>query len=322
MISAYLFWKHCVESPEVRALHSAHDAAATGISLKEPIMYFRRLLPDDAPHLDAFLRDHQESSMFLLHNLRHGGLQFQAARHQAEYFGVVIQGRLVGVVAHTWLNTLLVQAPDADVLECFVKHLPRVLSRPVKGVLGPPVQCVELMDGLRLDRSAAFLDQDEPIYKLELPRLKRLNLPAELRMLQPDASHMPVLSAWRLAYLRDVLRFRPADVLISRAEQDVWTAVEENRAFVLERNGLPVAWCSFNALSADAVQLAGLWTPPEHRGQTFGKLAAMSALRYAHEVLGYKTATVLLDEGNRAALACCETLGFERVGRFSFTLWS
>lgn len=285
-------------------------------------MYFRRLVPDDAPHLQAFLRDHQESSMFLLHNLRHGGLHFQAARHQAEYFGVVSQGRLVGVVAHTWLNTLLLQAPDADVLECLVKHLPRVLTRPVKGVLGPPVQCVELMDGLQLDRSGAFLDQDEPIYKLELTRLKHLTMPAELRVVQPDAAHVSLLSAWRWAYLRDVLRFRPAEVLISRAEQDVWAAVEEQRAFVLERHGTPVAWCSFNALSTDAVQLAGLWTPPEERGQTFGKLVAMSALAYARDVLGFKSATVLLDEGNRAALACCETLGFDRVGRFSFTLWS
>lgn len=291
-------------------------------------MSIRRLTPDDESDVEDFLRDQLESSMFLLHNVSRGGLTYQGNRHQAEYFGVFRGNTLLGLAAHTWLDTLVLQCPSLEALEALEKHLPRLISRPIKGVLGPRDQCVELMDRLSLDRSNASLDQDEPLYRLELARMR---CPAALqdptlivRPPRPD-EHL-LLSRWRLLWLQEIMLYRPSEALDRRAAHETLLAIEEQRAFVLENrpvDGPPelVSWCCFNAVCDGAVQLSGLWTPHTLRGRHFGQVAAAGALLHARDVLGAKIATVLLDEGNRPALACCEALRFERVGRFSFTLW-
>lgn len=291
-------------------------------------MFIRRLSPDDESDVDDFLRDHLDSSLFLLHNVSRGGLSYQGSRHQAEYFGAFQGHQLMGVSAHTWLDTLVVQSPSLEALEAFEQHLPRLLTRPIKGVLGPRDQCVELMERLNLDRSSAHLDQDEPLYTLALSKLR---LPSDLMdptliVRPPRPEEHALLSRWRLSWLQEIMLYCPSDALDRRAAHETLLAMEEQRVFVLEHRPTQgpselVSWCCFNATCSGAVQLAGLWTPHPLRGRHFGQVAAAGALLYARDVLKAKTATVLLDEGNRPALACCEALRFERVGRFSFTLW-
>lgn len=293
----------------------------------------RRLLPRDEPDVESFLQEYRESSLFILHNLRFGGMVYSGQRYQAEYFGVYQDGRLLGVAAHTWMNTLILQAPHVEALDALEQELPHLLTRPLTGLLGPRDQCLELLDRLNLDRSTAILDQDEPLYRLDLARL-RLPPDAEdptLIMRAPRPDEHSLLASWRLDYLSEIMQFRASETLAQRGLLEILQAIVEGRAYVLEKRdplhptttpGQIVSYCCFNALAKDGVQLAGLWTPHAFRGHYFGRVVAALALRHARDTLGYRFATVLLDEGNRAALSSCEALRFDRVGRYSFTMWS
>ena len=71
----------------------------------------RILQPGDEAALETFLLPHIDSSMFLIGNLRAGGLVDEGQFYQATYAVVEENGQIVGVVAHTWTQNLLFQAP-------------------------------------------------------------------------------------------------------------------------------------------------------------------------------------------------------------------
>ena len=71
----------------------------------------RLLADDDRCALEEFLARHADSSMFLLANSRKAGLVDRGLPFQATYAASVEDGRIEAVAAHSWLGTVIVQAP-------------------------------------------------------------------------------------------------------------------------------------------------------------------------------------------------------------------
>jgi len=286
-------------------------------------MQIRRLQSEDLSIVVAFLEEHLESSLFLLSNVLKGGLEYRGRNYEADYLGVFRDGTLIGLASHTWVGTLLIQAPCLEALNQLESALPRFLSRRLSGLLGPRDQCLELMERLSLDRGAATLDQDEPMYALELSRLRMPTLLEDprvaLRRSQPP--DLKPRALWRADYLVEVMNFPSSTTLEQRAYTEVLSAHEERRSFVLEHDGERVAYGVFNAITPRAVQLGGLWVPPEHRGRGYGRSLMAAGLKEARDVERIRQGVVMIDDGNRPALNGSEALGFLRVGRYSFTLW-
>jgi RimJ/RimL family protein N-acetyltransferase len=286
-------------------------------------MQVRKILPDDRPVAEAFLLEHLETSLYLLNDLQRGGLVYEGQPYQAEFFGVFRDQTLIGLAAHTWMDTLLLQAPSLEALSALEAGLPRLLTRPVHGILGPRDQCLELMDQLDLDHTSAELDQDEPVYSLELARLRRpmlLDTP-RLRVRATRELELEMLIEWRLSYLVEAWHLTPSPRLVRRAADEVHRAHADARSFVLEVGAEVVACCTFTAQTAEAVQIGGIFTPAGLRGRGYGTTLTAGALEHARYHLGHRQAVLFIDDANRPALSGCESLGFQRVGRYSFTLW-
>jgi predicted GNAT family acetyltransferase len=119
-----------------------------------------------------------------------------------------------------------------------------------------------LVPALRLSHAPVRHDADEAGFTLDLRNLVVPDGPGCL--VRPGPEDLPLLTAWRAAYLADLFA-TPAKEAREQAARDVaaWLVADSHRMLV--RDGAPVAICGFNAQLPDVVQIGGVYVPPEHR---------------------------------------------------------
>jgi predicted GNAT family acetyltransferase len=97
------------------------------------------------------------------------------------------------------------------------------------------------------------------------------------------------------------------------SRDDVELGIAEGSGFVLERDGVPVAYQQFNAAVEDVVQVGGVWTPPPLRGRGYGRAVVAGAL-LAARAEGARRGVLFTGETNVQAQRAYAALGFTRVG--------
>ena len=284
---------------------------ATAFLFRAPMV--RVLREPDRAALEAFLAPRADSSMFLLANSRKAGLLDDGLPFQATYAGAFDGERIVSIAAHSWLGTVLVQAPV---------HLPEVVraavaasGRAVRGLIGPYDQAVAAAEAL--GASALSRGERELLYALEL---RTLRVPAALssgtlHCRRPYDAELPLLADWRAAFVVETGVEDPGPELRARCAVSVELLHADGADFVLEDAGVPVSYCCYNARIAEAVQIGGVWTPPALRGRGYGRCIVAGALQSAASN-GASRAVLFTPESNRAARRCYEPLGFRVVGDF------
>jgi GNAT superfamily N-acetyltransferase len=276
----------------------------------------RVLAPGDEAPLEAFLRRHADSSMFLRSNARAAGLAYRGERLQATYVGAWDDGELIAVAAHCWNGNLLLQAPvhaDAVALEAV-----RQSRRAALGLLGPWDQIVAARRALGLEREPAIKSSREELFALDLHDLR---VPAVLREPGVRCRHsredeLSLLAEWRVAFAAESLR----DVLeLPVALADLRFLHEGGNAWVLERDGRPVAFSAFNAVLPDIVQIGGVYTPPAERNRGHGRAVVAGSLMEARN--SGVVRSVLFAE-DPAAQQAYRALGFAVSGDYGLILFS
>ncbi len=276
--------------------------------------------PGDEARVDAFLRRHADSSMFLRSNLRRRGLVDGEERFQGLWLGAVRGDALVGLASKFWNGIVQVQAPGLS--GRIARAVALASPRPVRGVLGPWDQVLAARAALGLARAACTLDSREELFTLALPDLvppKALEQDS-LQVRRAEARDIELLTAWDT----------DADVAQLGSERTA-ELIEENRAatarfvrdgeqFVLECEGLPVSTCTFNAVLPDCVQIGGVWTPPELRSRGHARAVVAGALRIARSE-GVSRSILFTGEHNHPARRAYLALGYEIIGDFGLVLF-
>lgn len=270
---------------------------------------------DDAARaaLEDFLSRHADSSMFLLANSRKAGLVDRGLPFQATYAAAIEGERIVAVAAHSWLGTVVVQAPErlADVVGAAIG----ASRRHVTGVLGPYAQALEaarMLGATKLGHEAREL-----LYALDLRSLRLPDAFAQGHVVcrRPRDDELPLLTNWRVDYVVETEVEAAGPDLRARCAVSIELLHADGADFLLERNGVPVAYCCYNARIAEAVQIGGVWTPRELRGRGYARAVVAGALRSAL-VHGASRAVLFTPEGNLAARRSYESLGFSVVGDY------
>jgi len=273
----------------------------------------RLLADDDRCALEEFLARHADSSMFLLANSRKAGLVDRGLPFQATYAASVEDGRIEAVVAHSWLGTVIVQAPT---------HLPEVVRaavsgsrRRVTGVLGPYGQAVAAAAALRA--STAAREGRELLYALDLRRLRVPDALASGRMRcrRPVDAELPQLTNWRVEYVLETKVEAPGPDLRPRCAVSIELLHADGADFLLEDGGEAVSYCCYNARIAEAVQIGGVWTPVPLRGRGYARCVVAGALQSALST-GASRAVLFTPESNLPARCAYESVGFEVVGDY------
>jgi len=285
--------------------------------MKTPVI--RILRPGDEAALEAFLLPRVESSMFLIGNMRAAGVTDRGQAYEGTYAAAFEDRKIAGVVAHYWNQNLVLQAPVH--LNALWRRAVKASERPIKGLLGPNDQVSAVEEALDIDGSSAQLDETEKLYDLRLDELCVLdNLGSgKVTGRRIEARDLELVTGWRIAYACETLGEEDGPQLRARCQASIERSFEERRTWVVEDQGVPVACSSFNAVIQEAVQVGGVWTPPELRRRGYGRAAVAASLLDARAE-GATKAILFTGEDNIAAQKAYMALGFRHVGSYRILL--
>jgi uncharacterized protein len=270
---------------------------------------------DDADQvaLENFLSRHADSSMFLLANSRKAGLVDRGLPFQATYAAAFDGERIVAVAAHSWLGTVVVQAPEqlADVVPAAVG----ASGRRVTGFLGPYAQAIAAAGALGATRLGH--EGRELLYALDLRSLRVPEALAQGHVVcrRPRDDELALLIDWRVDYVLETEVEAEGPDLRARCAVSIELLHADRADFLLDHNGVPVAYCCYNARIAEAVQIGGVWTPRDLRGRGYARSVVAGALQSAFAE-GASRAVLFTPEANLSARRSYESLGFSIVGDY------
>ncbi len=280
----------------------------------------RLLTSADQAELEAFLLPRMESSLFLLSNSRAVGMDDHGGYRQGTYLGLPGHGPLAGVVCLCWNGNLLLQAPGPE-LEPLVEAAVGPGRRELGGLVGPAAQVARALALLRPPAERVQMDETEGLYRLDLAELRS---PADLATGRVEARRtreddLELLAAWHLAYALEALGAKDGPEVRDKARRDAARGVAEGIGWVATVDGQPVAMSSFNATLADAVQVGGVYTPPESRGRGYARVAVAASLAASRDA-GARLGVLFTGEANIPAIRAYAALGFRLVGDYRIVL--
>jgi uncharacterized protein len=279
----------------------------------------RILKSEDEFALEAFLLPQVESSMFLMGNMRAAGLEDHGQMYQGTYSAKFEDGKIVGVVAHYWNKNLVMQAPGDPMPLCV--EAVKGSGRPIRGLIGPSHQVEVAQKALGIPSVNARTDGTEKLYRLDL---EGLVVPGNLATGKVKARRIKyedidLLTGWNIAYAVEALGAEDGPELRQESQEDSERSVREKRTWVVEEDGRPVGCSSFNTMIKEAVQVGGVWTPPDLRNRGYARAVVAASLLDARAE-GVKKGILFTGEENIAAQKAYESLGFRSIGDYRLLL--
>jgi RimJ/RimL family protein N-acetyltransferase len=281
---------------------------------------FRVLQPGDEAALEAFLLPRIETSAFLLGNLREAGLEDHGQRFQGTYAAAFQNQQITGVVSLFWNGTLLLQTPQrwlGDLIHTAWQAAPR----PPKNLLGPGDQVAAALQLLGISPEDRQFDESEVLYELSLHELV---VPDALlsgqvlgRCARPD--DLDLLTAWRVGYSIDAFDAADSPALWEDSRASMQRQLQQQRTWILETGGQPVAMSSFNAVLPELVQVGGVYTPPPLRRRGYGRAAVATSLLDARRG-GVERSVLFTGEDNWPARRAYLSLGYRPIGDYRIVL--
>jgi RimJ/RimL family protein N-acetyltransferase len=257
--------------------------------------------------------------MFLIGNLRDSGLVDRGQPYEGTYVAAFEADDIVGAVAHFWNGNLAFQAPDH--LDDLWRAAVRASGRPIRGLLGPKGQVSAVHRSLGLRDAQIQVDEVENLYSLDLDDLI---VPGPLRLgrvtgRRVEPRDLELLTEWRVGFSMESLGEEEGPDLLARCQADAKRVIEEQRCWLLEDGGRLVSTSAFNTSFEEAVQVGGVWTPPELRRRGYGRAVVAASLLDARSQ-GVGKGVLFTGLDNIPAQKAYLALGFRHIGDYRLTL--
>ncbi len=262
----------------------------------------------DLPEVDSFLAARTHLAMFPLSNLRQHGIAGDHP-HRLTLWMTRQNGALTDVLALSAAGMVMPLLPSGD----FTAAAAVLRGHSLTGLIGAQDWVRPLQAALRLT-SAPMLDRDEPHFLLTLADLVPQPGPGELVPLAqaPEAE----IKRWLAAYVAETMN-APADKIPSEVESRYERYMKAATHMCLIDGDRPLSMTGFNARLPDMVQIGGVFTPPELRGQGLARRALALHLAQARDA-GIKQATLFA--ASEAAASAYRAVGFQHVGQWTLLL--
>lgn len=125
----------------------------------------------------------------------------------------------------------------------------------------------------------------------------------------PESCELQLLGDWCAAFCVEALEQPKTAKLLSECQQTVQRRQADKVHFCLIKKDKPVSYCTFNAQLPDIVQIGGVWTPPNMRGNGYAKCVVAGALLHARSI-GVTQAILFTQKNNMAAQSAYQAIGF------------
>lgn len=266
----------------------------------------RQAIATDGAAIDAFLANYAETSMFLRNNLAKFGIGVSTEPRASSYWIEIEGGAITGVFGKSNHGYMMVQAPNAK--PSFWTQIAKLLAgAQTRGITGVPEQVEAALPALGLAEQTFVVNKDEPLYSVALSDVTQLG--GEMRL--ATTADQDTLSDWFTGYLVDTgLAGSPQKAHAEgkiRAEQ----AIGDPDVMLLCQDDELLGMAGINARVADLVQIGGVYTPPEARGQGFARRAVSGLL--AHQTNATRS---ILFAADTAAARAYEAIGYKHIGAY------
>ncbi|HEY6137639.1 MAG TPA: GNAT family N-acetyltransferase [Thermoanaerobaculia bacterium] len=275
----------------------------------------RNVADDDVPAALGFLRRDPLINVYLISRLMEE--RFAAATQMVD----IRYNRDTVLMASLATNIVLASDPGVahEITDAAIAVVAdRILTRalPVRAIISPAALVESLWNRLRPRLDApTVVRMNQPIYairgRLDYPDLKegRYATPRDLEALVPACAAMHKEEVGIDPMERDAAGYR----------ERIRELVDRQRAVIRVVGGVIVAKCEFSAVTADAVQLMGVWSNPRFRRR--GHSRALLREVCGHLARKGKIVTLFVNDFNRPAVALYESLGFQRIGVNRALIW-
>ena len=279
----------------------------------------RILKAGDEARVEDFCARHPDTTLFFRSNALAAGLEDRGERLQGTYVAAFEDERVVALAAHFWNENVILEAPIA--LEAVVAEAVRASGRAVRGFIGPHDQALAARSCLGLADAPTQMESREVLFALDLHTLRVPAALADGRWIcrRPSETDLPLLCAWRVAYNVEALGEDDTPEIRSRSEEGLRSGLSRGTLWVLEDGGELVSVTGFNAVTPEAVQVGGVWTPPALRSQGYAGAVVAGSLLDARGA-GARRSILFTQEENSAAQACYRGLGYEEIGDYGLLL--
>lgn len=269
----------------------------------------RKADPSDVMAIAAFLEQHIESSMFLLGNLELHGIGNTDHPHGTTYFLRETGDGITGVFGVANGGFLMCQIPGLTATEAQTyAHLLRGYT--LRGMTGQADQVALVIDALPADDWA--LNRIDPLYALDLGDLDQTD--AQIR--PPTDADRSLLIDWFTSYFADTgMSAAGIGDVSARAE----SAIEQGTLRLLIENDAPVAMSDINARAGQAVQIGGVYTPPDQRGKSYAGRLITAQLA---ELRAQGITRAILFAASPKAAKLYERIGFQFAGDYRVAMLS
>ncbi|WP_424942338.1 GNAT family N-acetyltransferase [Aliiroseovarius crassostreae] len=261
----------------------------------------------------TFLSRHAETTMFMRAGLARFGLSGSDHPHAAQFWVDDKDGEIIGVFSRSNAGFLNACGEGAMFWQGFHDAMQ---GQQVAGLNG----AAKLVDGMKavlgLDGAAYDLDRVEPLYRLSLDQLHD---PGAAEIRKPTGDDTALLTRWFRAYHIEALGAADDAALTQVIADRVDTTIATGHVRLLTENDTPVAMTAFNAQLPDMVQIGGVYTPAEARGQGLARRVVAAHLKEARAA---GVTTAILFASGEAACRAYEAIGFERIGEYTLAILS
>lgn len=270
----------------------------------------RRAKLADMPAIVDFLERHINTSMFPLSNYAREGLNSDTP-YATTFWFQDNAGTVTDVMARSNNGSIFPQIQTLNSKDAIAP----CAGMEITGIIGETAQVNALRNAFAF-RGKTKLDAIEPHFVLPLsdlhvPKLENATL-VPLQDVDPD-----LMTKWRVDYEVEVLGSTPKDAQ-RMAEGDMITYVANDSHRVLIHNDLPVCTTGFNAALPNCVQIGGVYTPPDLRGQRYARTAVAWHLQ---EAKNKGVTDSILFAASEAAAKAYIAIGFRQIGQFSLVFF-
>lgn len=274
---------------------------------------WRRAGPGDIAGIEAFLARHATTSMFLRSNLAAHGLAGSTHRNATDVIMLKRGAEIEAVFGLTNSGYLMAQCPNSELDFADLRSF--WAGRVVQGMTGDCGQVERVFVALGLDTTPCRLHRDEPLYALDLAKLR----PPFDRLRAPSVADRALLTDWFVDHLIDTGFAGQSETLKSDARDRADSAIANATMRFLEFEGRPVAMTDFNAKVADIVQIGGVFVPRNLRRRGYGGRVVAGHLA---EARAHGVNRAILFAASQGAAGCYESIGFAHIGTYRVALFA
>ncbi len=262
----------------------------------------------------AFLRKHEDFSLFLLGNLEAHGHKLTSAPNSGNFKLIRHSGKIIAVFCLTRRGNLLVQSEISDRrLSEKILTASQEEHLPILGLIGPWDFCQRLW-GLVHEKSIILHDtfiSKEILYTVDLSKQIVSDEP-NVRFLLPD--DYPQWQPLRVEYLKE--EGLPNDLLKHHDHQLFLEKVKNKISWGYFLQGQLVAMADLNAKAMDLGQVGGVYTIPNARKKGFARSVMRRLMTDAKNIHKIRKLIIFTGENNHPARRLYESLEVHPIGYY------